>query len=82
MLLSKCNIFQKLKILWHCNHADDIAITCDTIDQTEHVIRRLEMNALEVGLKINLKNEDHARWPQFSAEFSYNDKRIYSRNLQ
>ena len=28
------------------------------------------------------KNEDPARWTQFSAESSYNDKRIYSQNLQ
>ena len=28
------------------------------------------------------KNEDPTRWTQFLAESSYNDKRIYSRNLQ
>ena len=28
------------------------------------------------------KNEDPARWTQLPAESSYNDKRIYSRNLQ
>ena len=37
--------------------ADDIAITCDTINQAENVFRRLEMNALSVGLKINLKTK-------------------------
>ena len=63
-------------------YADDIAITCDTIYQAENVLRRLKMNASKVGLQINLKNEDPARWTQFSAESSYNDKRIYSQNLQ
>ena len=37
--------------------ADDIAITCFTIDQAENVFRRLEMNASKVGLKINLKTK-------------------------
>ena len=63
-------------------YADDIAITCDTIDQAENVFRSLEMNTSKVGLKINLKNEDPARWTQFSTETSYNDKLICSRNLQ
>ena len=36
-------------------YAIDIAITCDTIDQTEDVPRRLEMNASKVGLKTNSK---------------------------
>ena len=36
-------------------HADDIAITCDTIDQAKNVFRCLEMNASKVGLKINFK---------------------------
>ena len=63
-------------------YADDIAITCDTIDQAQNVFRRLEMNASKVGLKINLQNEDPTRWTQVSAESSYNDKRMYSRNLQ
>ena len=63
-------------------YADDIAISCDTIDHAKNVSRRLEMNASKVGLKINLKKEDPARWTQFSAESSYNDKRIYSQNLQ
>ena len=57
-------------------YADDIAITCDAIDQAENVFRRLEMNASKVGLKINLKNEDPTCWTQFSAVSSYNDKRI------
>ena len=35
--------------------ADDIAITCDTIDKAENVFRRLEISASKVGLKINLK---------------------------
>ena len=46
-------------------YADDIAITCNTIDKAENVFRRLEMNASKVGLKINVKNEDPARWTQF-----------------
>ena len=36
-------------------YANDIAITCDTIDQAQNVFRRLEMNASKVGLKINFK---------------------------
>ena len=36
-------------------YADDIAITCDTIDQAENVFRRFEMNASKVCLKINLE---------------------------
>ena len=36
-------------------YADDIAITCDTIEQAHNVFRRLEMNASKVGLKINLR---------------------------
>ena len=36
-------------------YADNIAITCDTIEQAQNVIRRLEINASKVGLKINLK---------------------------
>ena len=36
-------------------YADDIAITCDTIEQAQNVFRRLEMNASKVGLKINFK---------------------------
>ena len=36
-------------------YADDIAITCDTIDQAENVLWRLKMNASKVGIKINLK---------------------------
>ena len=36
-------------------YADNIAITCDTIDQAENIFRRLKMNASKVGLKINLK---------------------------
>ena len=36
-------------------YADDIAITCDTIDQTENGFQRLEMNASKVGLKDNIK---------------------------
>ena len=36
-------------------YADDIVITCDTIDQTENVLRPLLMNASKVGLMINLK---------------------------
>ena len=36
-------------------YADDITITCDTIEQAQNVFRRLEMNASKVGLKINLK---------------------------
>ena len=52
-------------------YADKIAITCDTIDQAKDVFY-----ASKVGLKINLKNEDPARWTQFSAETNYNDKRI------
>ena len=35
-------------------YADDIAITCDTINQAENVFRRLELNALKVGPKFNL----------------------------
>ena len=34
-------------------YADDIAITCATIDQAQNVFRRLEMSASKVGLKIN-----------------------------
>ena len=34
-------------------YADNIAITCDTIDQIENVLRRLEMNVSKVGLKID-----------------------------
>ena len=63
-------------------YADDIAITCDTIDQAENVFRRLEMNASKVGPRINIKNVVPARCTYFSAEISYNDKRVYSRNLQ
>ena len=33
---------------------DDIAITCDAIDQAKVVFRHLKMNASKVGLKINL----------------------------
>ena len=36
-------------------YADNIAITCDTIDQAQNVYQRLKMNASKVGLKINLK---------------------------
>ena len=36
-------------------YADDIAITCDTIEQAQNVFRRLELNASKVGLKINIK---------------------------
>ena len=36
-------------------YADDIAITCDTIDQADDVFRCLEMNASKFGLKINFK---------------------------
>ena len=36
-------------------YADDIAITCDTIEQAKNVYQRLEMNASKVGLKINFK---------------------------
>ena len=36
-------------------YTDDIAITCDTIEQAQNVFRRLEMNASKVGLNINLK---------------------------
>ena len=36
-------------------YADDIAITCDRIEQAQNVLRRLEMNASKVGLKINFK---------------------------
>ena len=36
-------------------YADDIAITCDTIQQAQNVFRRLEKNASKVGLKINFK---------------------------
>ena len=43
-------------------YADDIAFTCDTIDQAKDVFQRLKMNASKVGLKNNLKNEDHACW--------------------
>ena len=35
--------------------ADYIAITCDTIELAQNVFRRLEMNASNVGLKINLE---------------------------
>ena len=35
-------------------YADDIAITCDTIDQAENAFRRHEMNASIVGLTFNL----------------------------
>ena len=38
-------------------YADDIAITCDTIDPAEKAYRRHEMNASKVGLKINLKKK-------------------------
>ena len=38
-------------------YADNIAITCDTIDQAKNVFRRLKLNASEVGLKINLKKQ-------------------------
>ena len=34
-------------------YADDIAITCDTIEQAQNLFRRDEMNASKVGLKIN-----------------------------
>ena len=34
-------------------NADDIAITCDTIEQAQKVFRRPEMNASKVGLKID-----------------------------
>ena len=43
-------------------YVDDIAITCDATDQAKDVFRRHEMNASIVGLRINLKNEDLARW--------------------
>ena len=36
-------------------YADDIAITCDTLDQAENVFQRLKMNASKVGYKINLR---------------------------
>ena len=36
-------------------YADDIAITCDKIDQAEYVFRRLDLKASKVVLKINLK---------------------------
>ena len=36
-------------------YADDIAITCDTIEQAQNAFRRLEINASKVGLKINFK---------------------------
>ena len=36
-------------------YADNIAITCDTIDQAKNVFQSLEMNASKVGLKINFK---------------------------
>ena len=36
-------------------YADDITITCDTIDQAKNVFQCLKMNASKVGLKINLK---------------------------
>ena len=36
-------------------YADDIAMTCDTIDQAENVFLLLEMNASKVGFKINLE---------------------------
>ena len=43
-------------------YANDIVVTCDTIDQLENVFRRFEVNASKVGLKINSKNKDLARW--------------------
>ena len=36
-------------------YADDIAITCDTIDQAKNVFLCLKMNASKGGLKINFK---------------------------
>ena len=36
-------------------YADDIAITCDAIDQAKNVFQRLKMKASKVGLKINFK---------------------------
>ena len=36
-------------------YADEIAITCDRIEQAQNVFRRLEMNASKVGLKINFE---------------------------
>ena len=54
----------------------DIASTCDTIEQAQNErIKSWSQDKLQ-------KNEDPTRWTQFSAESSYNDKRIYSRNLQ
>ena len=46
----------KTRVLQLCMYvyADDIAVTCDTIDQAENVFRRLEMNTSNVVLKINL----------------------------
>ena len=38
-------------------YADDIAITCDTIEQAQNVFRRLKMNASKVGLKINFNKK-------------------------
>ena len=63
-------------------YADDIAITCDTIDQAKNVFRCLEMNASDVGLKINLEKTKILHAGHNSQPTSYKDKRIYSRNLQ
>ena len=38
-------------------YADDIAITCDTINQAKNVFQRLKINTSKVGLKINLKKQ-------------------------
>ena len=43
-------------------YSDNIAITCDTIDQAKNVFLRLEMNASKVGLKVSFKKEYHAGW--------------------
>ena len=64
-------------------YVDYISITCDTIDQTENVFRRLEMNPSNVLSQDQLQtNEDLARLTYLSAETCYKDRRIHFRNLQ
>ena len=64
-------------------YADEIAITCDTIDQAENVFSTPRIERIKRWSQDQHKpNDDTACWTQFSAESRYNDKRIYSRNLQ
>ena len=59
-------------------YADDIAITCDTIDQAKNVFLHLKMTHKKLVSRSTNKPGGLARWTYFSAEANYNDKWIYS----